>query len=278
MYLRTLAKAILPERIIHFIRVIIRVTNQLLNRATNGLLGRRRIRKHLEKYKGLSIEDTFDEIYRSKVWAGETDKLSGEGSYGEWAARYIELLLTFIKNNHIKSITDIGCGDFNIGKDACNFVEKYFATDVSREIIERNRIKFKKLKNVEFIHANACIDPIPQADLVTIRQVLQHLTNQQIESILENIEKSGAKFALVTEHMVRPDRMAAPNIDLPSQSAVIRTALRSGVLINEWPFSRSAKSIATFAVVTASRDWFSDDEILSVFLWDIGAHRKSLAS
>jgi hypothetical protein len=196
---------------------------------------RRRLEGSLKRFKGQTLEDTFNTIYREGVW-GEG---SGPGSEGAWADGYVEFVRRFIDENKIKSITDVGCGDFRVGAKIIDIVEAYNAADVSDLIIERNKKTFD-LNNVKFMKLNACIDDIPRADLVTIRQVLQHLTNAEIELILANVEKSGTKFCIIAEHLPAVKEFIRPNIDLPTHSFGVRSWIGSGVMIDQPPFSRPA--------------------------------------
>jgi len=40
---------------------------------------------------------------------------SGEGSYGIWADHYVTVVSALIEQHAIRSILDLGTGDFNIG-------------------------------------------------------------------------------------------------------------------------------------------------------------------
>jgi hypothetical protein len=217
-------KAILPDPIVKAIQKF-RRRRRLEKLRREGIL---------ERFKGQMLEDTFNMIYKEGVW-GE----GSGGSEGAWADGYIEFVRKFIDENNIQSVPDVGCGDFRVGAKIIDMVEAYNAADVSDLIIERNKKTFD-LHNVKFMKLNACVDDIPGADLVTIRQVLQHLTNAEIESILANVEKSGAKFCIVAEHLPSEKEFIRPNIDLPSHSAGIRTFVGSGVMIDQPPFSRAA--------------------------------------
>jgi len=192
-------------------------------------------RAGLNQFRGTSIEEAFDTIYKRGLWG----KGSGIGSYGLWAENYVEFLKKFISHEGIRSITDIGCGDFNIGSQIAGLVENYNACDVSAFIINQN-INTSNLSNVKFIKLNACTESIPTADLVTIRQVLQHLTNAEIEQILQNVEASGARVCVVAEHLPPENALDAPNKNIPSHSAQTRNIISSGVMINMPPFSRKA--------------------------------------
>jgi hypothetical protein len=219
--------------------------------------------RHLD-FKNLTLEESFDYIYQHRIWGAEgTRPLSGWGSYGEWAAGFVRLAANVIKERGIRTVTDIGCGDFNIGSQLCGSVEKYHASDISSEIIRWNIDRFSALKNVVFQQANACVDPLPPADLLIIRQVLQHLTNAQIESVLQNVEKSGFRQVLIAEHVSTPEKTGKPNQDLRSQGCSTRLDFDSGVFIDQPPFSRPAKLLDSFSVP-------SMEGTLVVYLWEPG--------
>lgn len=134
----------------------------------------------------------------------------------------------------------MGCGDFEVGKNLIPYIHEYIAADVSQLIIEQNKKIFADT-GVKFIHFDGSKNEMIQADIVIIRQVLQHLSNGDIEKILENIKKSGAKYLCITEHLPY-EKGFTPNIDKPS-GVGIRLGLGSGICIEEHPFKFPSKSI-----------------------------------
>ena len=84
----------------------------------------------------------------SEYWTARyrSGGLSGSGSYGDTLKRKLEIL----KPLEFKSITEIGCGDFNFGKniifDHKLSFDSYYGTDVSEFIVERNRKFYPKSK------------------------------------------------------------------------------------------------------------------------------------
>jgi predicted TPR repeat methyltransferase len=213
------------------------------------------------KYKNMTLEDTWDDLYQAQMARNET-QLSGAGSYGKLAEHYAAFLKKIIKDYKIKTITDIGCGDFNVGSKLHKSVRHYNALDVSAAIIRRNKKKFSDRKNVSFFNRNGCVDKIPQADLVTVRQVMQHLTNAEIKAILTNIEKSGSKYALIAEHCYSLEKTRKPNLDLNHHGNHIRVIDQSGVFISLPPFSKKAKLLKKFPIQGVK------DEYLYLFLWE----------
>jgi hypothetical protein len=193
----------------------------------------------------LPIQEAFDEVYRRGLWkSGEA--YSGPGSEGLLADRYVELVQDYAAKHKLRTVVDAGCGDFVVGSRLASSFDRYTALDVSPLIIERNKGRYEDLnmQNVSFGVADIASTAFPPADLILIRQVLQHLTNAQIERILSNLEASEWRRALIAEDVCRPGNNPIPNLDMPSHSARTRIPLGSGVFIDEPPFSRAAKRLA----------------------------------
>jgi SAM-dependent methyltransferase len=190
----------------------------------------------------LPIAAAFDEIYKKKMWK-QGDSLSGIGSEGEWARKYVQIISELIDTHSVRTIVDFGCGDFSVGSKLVPKVDKMIAIDISETIISINRDRYKS-PNVEFRAGNLLTDAIPDADLVLVRQVLQHLTNAQVESAIQNLERSSAKWIVVTEDVPYPFDAISPNLDMPSHSMDTRCSINSGIDLSAPPFSRAVETIA----------------------------------
>ena len=77
---------------------------------------------------------------------------------------------------------------------------------------------------------------LPDAELCLVRQVFQHLSNDQIRSIIDKLRKY--KYVIVTEHYPAPDRLRVPNLDKP-HGADIRLYDSSAVYLDQPPFNAS---------------------------------------
>jgi hypothetical protein len=163
------------------------------------------------------------------------------------AERYISLVKAYAEAHKLRTVVDGGCGDFSVGSRLAPSFERYLALDVSSRIIELNRRRYAdwSAKGVRFEIADMTSATLPTADLVLIRQVLQHLTNAEIEKILQNLQSSQWRRALITEHVTDPDGNQRPNLDLPSHTARTRLYLGSGVFLDKPPFSLRANRLAT---------------------------------
>lgn len=244
--IKALAKEVLPVGLVQFIGRLRALSRQ----------------RYLSK---LSTAHAFDEVYRRGMWK-QGSSLSGPGSEGAWAAEFRRIVADFVRDKSVQSILDIGCGDFLVGAQLAPLVQSMIGMDVSVFIIEQNRTSYRSLLNVTFLSGDICESKLPKVDLVIIRQVLQHLTNAQIERALRNVESSGAKYVLVAEQIMSPDKMIAPNLDLSSHTVMTRVSMMSGVMVTQPPFSRSAQLLEM--VEPNSSNMAEPGSVLAVSLLD----------
>lgn len=181
----------------------------------------------------------MQQVYELNFWGGQNLDMfySGEGSHEPSLVQpYIKSIIDFLAG--FKSpitLCDLGCGDFNIGKQIVNKVEFYHAIDIVPELIARNKQLFK-FDNLKFQTLDISKDQLPQADCVIIRQVFQHLSNNEI---LDTITKLNTyNYVIITEHI--PEGDFRPNIDIISGRG-IRLTKKSGVDITKPPFNLKFK-------------------------------------
>ena len=183
----------------------------------------------------LSLPNPFDDIYQKGLWGGKFS--SGPGSHHPPLVNaYIDYFRNFIEEKNFAKkaiIVDIGCGDFNVGKNLVNDCKSLIGIDTSAGIIHLNKNKYK-FSNASFLHLDASIDTLPPGDIAVLRQVLQHLNNQTILTILKNIESSSFKWLVVTEHI--PSLSFTANIDHTKSCHQTRLEVKSGVDIEQEPF------------------------------------------
>jgi hypothetical protein len=182
-------------------------------------------------------KDAMDQVYKLKLWGSNSSKFySGEGSHlPEIVNPYISSITSFLKSfTPPLIICDLGCGDFNIGKELVPYTKKYFAIDIVQELIDYNKEKFKG-ENLEFLCLDIGADKIPSGDCAIIRQVLQHLSNKEVQTIVNKL--SNFKYVILTEHLPIGD--FEPNIDIISGQG-IRIKKQSGIKLTSPPFNFKA--------------------------------------
>ncbi len=180
----------------------------------------------------------MEQIYEMKLWGGNQFHFySGEGSHNPIIVKpYIKELKQFL-NSFEKPITvcDLGCGDFNIGKELVKHSKKYIAIDIVEELIAHNKRMFKIL-NLEFFCMDIAIDTLPIADCVLLRQVLQHLSNSEIQNIISKLYSF--KYVILTEHL--PCGEFVPNKNIIAGQG-IRLKKNSGIDLLSPPFNFKVK-------------------------------------
>lgn len=187
-------------------------------------------RSNLEK----STQQVFTEVYAKNLWGGETGEFySGSGSDTHMAEPYIQLIRSFIQENDVRTVVDLGCGDFRIGRHIAEVAETYIGIDIVESLIERNRVEFGS-QQIAFLCLDVINDELPQGDLCLIRQVLQHLSNQQIKEVLSKIKQY--RYAIITEHYPASSVAGAPNIDKP-HGPDTRLYNNSAVYLDQPPFN-----------------------------------------
>ena len=180
------------------------------------------------------IAEVFGEIYARNMWGSEDgDSLSGSGSTPSQAAAYSDFVREFVARHAIRTVVDLGCGDYRVGRMLRVPGVKYVGVDIVPTVIERNRARHGD-DLTEFICLDFLRDPAPPGDLCLVRQVLQHLSNAEIATALKRL--GGYRFALVTEHLPAPDSLTVPNLDKPHGSDT-RVVDGSGVFLDRPPFS-----------------------------------------
>ena len=179
-------------------------------------------------------EAAMAQIYENNLWGGNKSRFySGLGSHHPEAVNpYIAAVSAFLKDFETPQIVcDLGCGDFNIGRELVKYSKKYIAIDIVPELIAHN-IKVFKADNLEFQALNIAKDKLPAGDCAILRQVLQHLSNAEIQCVVEKL--CNFKYIVLTEHL--PEEDFEPNKGIISGQG-IRLKKQSGVDLSASPFN-----------------------------------------
>jgi hypothetical protein len=198
-----------------------------------------------DKNSKKTTKEVFSEIYRTGAWLGtsSTGLQSGLGSSdSKVVAPYIRAVQTWIRDTFPTppSLVDIGCGNFDVSRQLLPFVATYHGLDVVPDVVAYNQKHFGG-ETVRFSVADATQDLLPDGDVCTIRQVLQHLSNAQILAILQRVRKF--RYVVVTEHHPEDSDAVIPNID-KAQGGSIRLIKNSGVFLDKPPFSIPSDKIS----------------------------------
>lgn len=204
----------------------------------------------------------FDRIYKEKRWGTGPDAnapfYSGVGSYDPSVQEYASLVKSVIEEHGIKSVTEIGCGDFAVASQYVDSCQSYVGIDVVKRLIEHNSQLYGNSR-VKFLWRDASKSKLDRSDLCIIRQVLQHLSNDDIQKVLKNCQ---SKFLLITEHLPSVTKIKSYNLD-KAAGPHIRVPMGSGVFIDQPPFNLKAKVLVERNVVS---DIHESDERLVTWL------------
>ncbi|TYB80306.1 class I SAM-dependent methyltransferase [Bizionia saleffrena] len=174
------------------------------------------------------------QVYEMKLWGGNSASFySGAGSHApEIVNPYIDAVTSFLTAFESPIVVcDLGCGDFNVGKKLVKYTKNYTAVDIVTDLIEHNKKQFKA-ENLEFYCLDIAVDELPLGDCALLRQVLQHLSNAEVQNILCKL--SGFKYVIITEHL--PDGDFICNTDIISGQGT-RLKKHSGLNVLAPPFN-----------------------------------------
>ena len=183
-------------------------------------------------------KDAMEQVYAMKLWGdNKSDFYSGIGSHHpEIVNPYIAVLKSFFTSfKGPLVVCDLGCGDFNVGKELVKHTKKYVAVDIVADLIAYNKEKFAA-NNLEFHCLDIAVDELPSGDCALLRQVLQHLSNAEIQSIVSKL--IDFKYVIIREHVPVGDFV--PNKEIISGQG-IRLKKQSGLNVLAPPFNFKVK-------------------------------------
>jgi SAM-dependent methyltransferase len=162
--------------------------------------------------KERSRQESFEYIYKKGLWKDEADIVSsGNGSTLAATLDVRTIISKIIKDYHLRSIVDAGCGDItwmpvllaDLLKEGISI--QYTGCDITKFLVEQNAAKYEDNKNIKFLHRDLVTDDIPKGDLVICRDVIQHLLIGDGIQALKNISNSGSRYLLATTYPRQSD-------------------------------------------------------------------------
>jgi SAM-dependent methyltransferase len=203
----------------------------------------RRVKNKLLRSLPKDHKKFFSEIYAKGTWGENSQQkfYSGTGSDEPYSVPYSNVITKFIKDNNIQSVVDLGCGDFRIGRKITGLnAIQYTGVDVVADLIDFNNKQFGS-DGIKFQLLNIVRDKLPDGQLCLIRQVLQHLSNADIQKVIKKLGKFD--YVIITEHQPVGDNII-PNID-QLINAGIRLGVNSGVYLDKSPFNKRVEELLT---------------------------------
>jgi len=200
------------------------------------------------------MSDVFERIYRNDEWNGG----SGPGSLPTVTRPYVRFLQEFLRRNHVRSVVDLGCGDWQFSRRIDWAGVSYLGLDVVSYILERNRRRFGS-RAVRFAACPSRADDLPEADLLIVKDVFQHLCNGAVRDYVKVFPKF--KYVLVTNCSKKSLHLLNTDIDDGGFRPVD---------LRRPPFGLTMASVLEFGsdrVFNVRRFAFVTPGIKQVFLW-----------
>jgi hypothetical protein len=122
---------------------------------------------------------------------------SGAGSLDEPVARKVEWLKQL---KGVRSITEIGCGDFNFGRQvAVQFpAADYCGYDIADTIVGRNQVLFGSPSGINFYTMSK---PVSPGDLVLCVDVLFHISDDtEYLKMLDRLKQSWDRYLALSAY------------------------------------------------------------------------------
>jgi SAM-dependent methyltransferase len=215
-----------------------------------------------------STEEVFTSVYQQSLWGGvDGEFCSGSGSSDEEVVSpYVAMIARLARDEGFEgsSFVDLGCGDFRVGSQLVHLSNRYVGVDVVKPLVESLRHRFA-VDGLSFEHLDIINDPLPSGDVCMLRQVLQHLSNEQIKSILPKLKQF--RWVIITEHYPGDGVPVRPNLD-KTHGGDIRLYRQSGVYLDSPPFNIPVDKLReVLSVQGAGCDPATDPGVIRSFLY-----------
>jgi SAM-dependent methyltransferase len=130
------------------------------------------------------------------------------GSTLEFTKRYRAFLEQFLVEHDIRSVLDVGCGDWTFSRAIDWKGARYRGIDVVPQLIEQNRARFPGAEF--FVGDGRLLEEHAGFDLLVMKDVLQHWSNDSIRSFLSQPALGSFRHVLLTNC----DEERSPNRDI----------------------------------------------------------------
>lgn len=114
---------------------------------------------------------------------------SGAGSQGIIAEYKAQIINEFVEKNNIQTVCELGCGDVQF---MLYNIPEFTGYDVSKFIIERNKVNFKQYKFTD------SIGELDSYDLTMSLDVILHLIEEDVyQEYMKNLFRLSKKYVLI---------------------------------------------------------------------------------
>jgi SAM-dependent methyltransferase len=213
----------------------------------------RRVSAMLRRARLGRREEPFASTYAYGHWSRIQSEpyFSGTGSLPENVGPYVRLVSEYIRANAIRSVVDLGCGDFRASRALDLNGANYLGVDIVSRLIDYNTRHFSS-DQVRFARLDFGRDRLPAADLCVIKQVLQHWSNADILTLLPRLDVYS--HVLILDGWIAATATPGRNLDIPTGGGSRHGGLYLEAPPFDWPIDvlhsyRSANGVEEYRLV-----------------------------
>ncbi len=137
------------------------------------------------------LEEYFCNVYANCLWGPG----SGVGSIPKNTVHYRRVLKTLLTELGIRTVLDIGCGDWQLGNLVPWGDIGYTGIDIVPDLVAANQERYGSPRR-RFMHGNALEMALPPADLLILKDVMQHWLPEEILHFLPQLDRY--RYSLIT--------------------------------------------------------------------------------
>jgi SAM-dependent methyltransferase len=137
------------------------------------------------------MKHVFERIYAHNDWGHG----SGEGSLALHVRPYVKFLQRFLSLRRVASVIDFGCGDWQFSQMIRWGDIAYRGYDIVPAVVTANRLRFQT-QQVSFHEIGTDFSDLPPADLLIVKDVLQHWSDETVAKFLPVLSRY--RCALIT--------------------------------------------------------------------------------
>jgi len=161
----------------------------------------RRFAEQAAALSGLTLEERFEQIYKTNLWS-DTESRSGAGSSLDATASLRISLPPLLRSLDTRRLLDVPCGDFNWMSHVDLTGIDYEGGDIVESIIETNRARYESAGR-KFMRVDLTSGPLPDADVILCRDCLVHFSFANIMAAFRTMRGSRARYLLTTTFLDR---------------------------------------------------------------------------
>jgi len=151
----------------------------------------------------MSMHDAFTRAYKDGQWHNG----SGSGSSAVNTREYRRFLQDYMRGHAVRSVLDIGCGDWQFSRLVNWTGIAYLGVDLVPDVITADSIAYGH-RGAVFACADILdVAVLPAADLILVKDLLQHWPDTAIERLRGQL--AGRRALLTYDHA--PAGAAAPD-------------------------------------------------------------------